>query len=170
MTLVLFLKPKMIDLAKGKRVTVHEKMTDKSSSMPYVLETARIAREGNKQHLQNPVKRLVGPESSLLLLLDDKSPNVAIVVAEALYLIGKKEKSMETLKRFLTHDDLFVRAHVLSVFKALDMDLSLIPMDLETLLLGREPTDRSYDVRAARYPLRKIKGNKVGTTHVLLQN
>jgi len=115
----------------------------RSAKLPYaqILETANLASDGDPQNLEQLTGWLQSDESilrywaatGLLILkdhaksampqltkaLDDPSPDVAIVAAEALYHLGEKEISINVLLKALEHPDIFVRTHALNALECI---------------------------------------------------
>jgi len=116
----------------------------RSAKLPYtqILETANLASSGNPQNLEKLTGLLQSDESiirywaatGLLILkdhakcaipqlkkaLDDPSPDVATIAAEALYHLGEKEIAINTLLKALDHPDISVRTFALNVLEYTD--------------------------------------------------
>ena len=124
-----------IDRTKG--MPLYDYM--RSAKLPFsqILETANLASDGNPQNLKRLTGLLQSDESiirywaatGLLILkdeaksvipqlkkaLDDPSPDVATVVAEALYNLGEKEIAIHTILHALDSPDDCVRNFALNV-------------------------------------------------------
>jgi len=128
--------------SRTKGVPLYDYM--RSAKLPYtqILETANLASSGNPQNLEKLTGLLQSDESiirywaatGLLILkdhakcaipqlkkaLDDPSPDVATIAAEALYHLGEKEIAINTLLKALDHPDISVRTFALNVLEYTD--------------------------------------------------
>ncbi len=113
----------------------------RSAKLPFaeIVETANLASDGDKKNLDRLTDLLQSDESiirywaatGLLILkddaksatpqlkkaLDDPSPDVAVVAAEALYNLGEKEIGIDALLKALEHPDIFVRTYALNALE-----------------------------------------------------
>jgi N-sulfoglucosamine sulfohydrolase len=105
---------------------------------------------------------LLGDEATLatkelLTALNDPSVNVAIVAAEALYKLGKREESRQTLLKALDARNQFTRTHALNVLGITNEDSPIIKKRIEELIkTSPEPNlQDGYDIREANNLLTK---------------
>ena len=116
----------------------------RSAKLPFsqMLETANLASDGNLQNLERFTELLQSDESlirywaatGLLILkndarpaiqqlikaLDDPSPDVAMIVAEALYHLGEKEIGINALLKALEYSEIPVRTYALNAIEYTD--------------------------------------------------
>ncbi len=160
----------------------------RSNNFPFVkvLETANIATEGNIENIKLLIERLSDSEPvvrywaatgcailrekaqlakyELVKLLNDKSPSVRIATAEALFFLGEKKLSIETLTEIIKlkkmrKDDLvsnkklysnhFAITHALNVIDALSIDTNEIRKQVKQIVNSKRAGARDYDKRIA---------------------
>ena len=145
----------------------------RSANLPYakILETANLASEGDPQNIEK-LTELLGNEESIirywaatgLLILkehaenalpqlkkaiEDPSPDVALVAAEAIYYIGEKEDAINTILKAFEHKDMYVRLFALNTLEYTD-DRS---PQVQQAILDFEENTKDYNNRV-RYDLR----------------
>lgn len=93
----------------------------------------------------------VAATADLEAALNDESPNVVVVAAEALYKLGEEEKGRDGLLRILEDENPFARCHALNAIDGTE-DSSQEVIDGVIAMIKRMPDmDRNrYDLRAAR--------------------
>ena len=84
----------------------------------------------------------------LIAALDDASPNVVAVAAEALYLLGETDVAIKALAELLRHPTWSARCHALNVIDTIE-DYSQVLLHEIQNLLSSDMTSR-YDIDAAR--------------------
>ena len=163
----------------------------RTANLPYaqILETANLASDGNRQNLERLCELLQSDESAirywavtgLLILkddakpaiaqlkkaLDDPSPDVASVAAEALYLLGEKETGKNALLKALEHPDIPVRTYALNAIENIG---ERSPKTLQAILdLDEKSKD---DKNPMRYDLRMTSWlkEKLGRIVVMTEN
>jgi arylsulfatase A-like enzyme len=153
----------------SKTTTVFQYTHSGSYNIEKILETAEMASSKDPKGLNILIKRLqdkdpdirywavtgctiLGKEAtpaikSLEALLTDKEPSVQIAAAEALYILGEKTKSVNTLITALKGTNLMARVQALNVLEATDKkDVSIARADLQSIIAKNS---EGYDVRAA---------------------
>lgn len=155
-----------------------------------IMDAAELATRGIKEnrdqlveYLQHDNKTIrywgatglliLGPEAQgakaqLEAALNDSSPNVKVVAAEALYYLGEKEKGLQAMLDVLNHPEPFARTHALN---ALDYTNEFNPEIKQSILEMLEKFDE--DKSPNRYDLRLVdwlfEKNQV-EEKVLIQN
>ncbi len=88
-------------------------------------------------------------QEDLLLLLNDRSPDVRIAAAEALCHLEKQQEALPVLLAAVEHENLIVRVHALNSLYILggDMARAAIP---KAQAIADSQEGRSYDLRAAQ--------------------
>ncbi|MDR1156499.1 MAG: sulfatase-like hydrolase/transferase [Bacteroidales bacterium] len=124
---------------RSKDMPLYDYMRSVKLPFTEIVETANLASDGDRKNLGRLTELLKSDESiirywaatGLLILkgdaksaipqlekaLDDPSPDVAVVVAEALYNLGKKEIGIDAILKTLEHPDIFVRNHALNALE-----------------------------------------------------
>ena len=170
----------MISRAEEQQTTIYEVMRDPALPLDRIIETAELASEGDLANLNELEGRLEDQESAVrywaatgcVILgeqaqparaalekhLADPSPNVAIASAEALYLLGEKEKSLDALTKALSYDQEMARVHAFNVLKLIGED-ARPALKAAKELVANSPADNSYDLRAAHYLIEKLEEN-----------
>lgn len=88
-------------------------------------------------------------KNDLFKVLNDEEISVRIAAAEALYLLGEKEKPLTTLRLALKSDNAMARVQALNVLETMGQDATPAYGDIR-LLLKADVKDSDYDVRAAK--------------------
>lgn len=144
-----------------------------------IIATAELATLGKKENLPQLIQLLsnnseiirywgatgllsLGPDAQsakdlLKNALEDSSPNVVTVAAEALYYLGEEETALEALLNVLDHPDPFARTHALN---AIDYTNEFTPEVQDAIMTMTEKfkDDRSpnrYDLRVVEWLLDK---------------
>lgn len=153
----------------SKTTTVYDYTHSGAYNIEKILEIAEMASSKDPKVLNTLIKRLqdkdpdirywavtgctiLGKDAapaikSLEGLLADKEPSVQIAAAEALYILGEKNKSVNTLITALKGSNLMARVQALNVLEATDKkDASIARADLQSII-AKNP--EGYDVRAA---------------------
>ena len=151
----------------------------RSGQVPFreIVDAANTASSGDKKNFGKLQKGLESKESTirywaatgLLLLgdhakeaipalvkaLDDPSPDVAIVVAEALYKLGRKEQGLDRLLKALDDPNIFVRNHALNVLDFINESSPAVKEAIAALSQRSEG-----DKNPMRYDLRMVEWMK----------
>ncbi len=95
-------------------------------------------------------------KAELLAALDDESPNVVTVAAEALYNLGEKDAANKALLKLMEHPNPFARCHALNAVDCTNDHSPEMQQGVVNMIttLPEMNTDR-YDLRAARWLLEK---------------
>ncbi len=171
----------IITRAEELNLTIYEFMQSEILPMARIIETAQMAQKCSPKNLETLIKlmddpeptvrywavtgcAILGPkakvaESKLIELLNDASSSVVIAAAESLYYLGEKEKSLKALENALISNQLMVRVNALNVLDLFGEDARPALNSVKALLKDKKSKDRSYDLRAARYFLRKLEGS-----------
>ncbi len=98
----------------------------------------------------------ISAKEELIIASQDKSPNVRIVAAEALYNLGLEKSSIKTLAEVLQLGDQFVSTSAANVIDCLNIDDTEIVEAVAKMVKKYEVIKRDkYDLRAARLLFRK---------------
>ncbi|WP_339905463.1 sulfatase-like hydrolase/transferase [uncultured Cyclobacterium sp.] len=166
----------LIDRTEG--TTAYDYMRNSDINLEQLIEAANLASTAKEEDLSQLMDLLNSEEAAerywgatgLLILgekarpalgaleeaLNDPSPNVKSVAAEALYGLGAKEKAREALAEVLMTPNSFARTHALNVIDSIE-DQSKTSLDAVVAMVENAgELDRSqYDLRAARGLLEK---------------
>ncbi|MDR1172412.1 MAG: sulfatase-like hydrolase/transferase [Bacteroidales bacterium] len=124
---------------RSKDMPLYDYMRSVKLPFTEIVETANLASDGDRKNLGRLTELLESDESiirywaatGLLILkgdaksaipqlekaLDDPSPDVAVVAAEALYNLGEKEIGIDAILKTLECPDIFVRNHALNALE-----------------------------------------------------
>lgn len=95
-------------------------------------------------------------KNELLAMLNDKSPGVVTVSAEALYNLGDKEAARNAFLKVLKNPDEFARCHALNAIDCVnDSSQLIINGVVEMIKTSPEMTQNRYDLRAAKWLINK---------------
>ena len=153
----------------SKTTTIYNYTHSGVYNIEKIMETADMASSKDPKHLNLLITRLqdkdpdirywaatgctiLGKEAipakkDLEVLLSDKEPSVQIAAAEALYILGEKTKSINTLIKALKGSNVMARVQALNVLEATDKkDASIARTNLQSII-AKNP--EGYDVRAA---------------------
>jgi arylsulfatase A-like enzyme len=166
----------LIDRTEG--TTAYDYMRNSDINLEQLIEAANLASTAKEEDLsqlmdllnsEEAAKRYWGATGLLILgekarpalgalekALNDSSPNVKSVAAEALYGLGAKEKALQALAEVLMTPNSFARTHALNVIDSIE-DESKTSLDAVIAMVDNAgELDRSqYDLRAARGLLEK---------------
>ncbi|MDO6437482.1 sulfatase-like hydrolase/transferase [Cyclobacterium sp. 1_MG-2023] len=166
----------LIDRTEG--TTAYDYMRNSDINLEQLIEAANLASTAKEEDLDQLMDLLNSAEAAerywgatgLLILgekarpalgalekaLNDSSPNVKSVAAEALYGLGAKEKALQALAEVLMTPNSFARTHALNVIDSIE-DKSKTSLDAVIAMVDNAgELDRSqYDLRAARGLLEK---------------
>ncbi|AEL27313.1 sulfatase-like hydrolase/transferase [Cyclobacterium marinum] len=166
----------LIDRMEG--TTAYDYMRNSDINLEQLIEAANLASTAKEEDLsqlmdllnsEEAAKRYWGATGLLILgekarpalgaleeALNDSSPNVKSVAAEALYGLGAKEKALKALAEVLMTPNSFARTHALNVIDSIE-DESKTSLDAVIAMVENAgELDRSqYDLRAARGLLEK---------------
>ncbi|WP_339714510.1 sulfatase-like hydrolase/transferase [Cyclobacterium amurskyense] len=166
----------LIDRTSG--TTAYDYMRNSDIDLEQLIEAANLASTAKEEDLPQLINLLSSQEAAerywgatgLLILgekarpalgslekaLNDSSPNVKSVAAEALYGLGAKEKALQALAEVLMTPNSFARTHALNVIDSIE-DESKTSLDAVIAMVENAgELDRSqYDLRAARGLLEK---------------
>ena len=143
-----------------------------------IIEAAEIATLGKPENMDQMKSYLQNDESAirywgatgLLILgdkaspakdalktsLNDKSANVVVVAAEALYNLGEKETAKNALLRVLHNPNGFARCHALNAIDCIDEKSPEVVKGVVDMIKRQPEMDRSsYDLRAAKWLVEK---------------
>lgn len=170
----------LIDRTEG--TTAYDYMRNSDIDLEQLIEAANLASTAKEEDLTQLISLLSSQEAAerywgatgLLILgekaqsaikeletaLNDPSPNVKSVAAEALYGLGAKEKALQALAEVLLTPNSFARTHALNVIDSIE-DESKTSLDAVIAMVENAgELDRSqYDLRAARGLLEKWEIN-----------
>ncbi|WP_339924942.1 sulfatase-like hydrolase/transferase [uncultured Cyclobacterium sp.] len=166
----------LIDKTEG--TTAYDYMRNSDINLEQLIEAANLASTAKEEDLSQLKSLLKSEEAAerywgatgLLILgekaqsatnaleeaLNDPSPNVKSVAAEALYGLGAEEKALQALAEVLLTPNSFARTHALNVIDSIE-DNSKTSLDAVLAMIENAgELDRSqYDLRAARGLLEK---------------
>ena len=94
----------------------------------------------------------VPAKEQLIAALGDKSANVVVVAAEALYNLGEKEMAKKALLGVLENPNGFARCHALNAIDCIGEKSPEIVTGVVNMIKRLPEMDRSrYDLRAAKW-------------------
>jgi len=143
-----------------------------------IIDAAETATLGNPENMDQMKSYLQNDESAirywgatgLLILgdkaapakdalkasLNDKSANVVVVAAEALYNLGDKEAAKKALLGVLQNPNSFARCHALNAIDCIEEKSPEIVTGVVDMIKRQPEMDRSrYDLRAAKWLVEK---------------
>ena len=143
-----------------------------------IIDAAETATLGNPENMDQMKSYLQNNESAirywgatgLLILgdkaapakdalkaaLNDKSANVVVVAAEALYKLGEKEAAKKALLGVLQNPNSFARCHALNSIDCIEEKSPEIVTGVVDMIKRQPEMDRSrYDLRAAKWLVEK---------------
>ncbi|WP_020532090.1 sulfatase-like hydrolase/transferase [Flexithrix dorotheae] len=97
----------------------------------------------------------------LLQTLNDASENVAIASAEALYNLGEKDKAVQKLVEAVSYDNVMARVHALNILKIIGEDARPALPAAKRLLAAADSKDKRYDLRASKFLVEQLEGEKI---------
>jgi arylsulfatase A-like enzyme len=153
----------------------------RSGEVPFkdILKAADLASLGKKENLAQMNEWLKNDDSAirywaatgLLILkedarvaipqlkdaLDDPSPDVVVVAAEALYNLGEKQTGLNAMLGVLKHPDVFVRTHALNAIDYTNEDSPEVKQAVINMVrnTSRQDEEQPYDLRVADWLLEK---------------
>lgn len=158
---------------RTKDRSIYDYMREENIPLEEIFNAAEVASEGNPENLPLLVKFLESDDSAIrywgatgLLILGEKArsavpalekasaddfPNVAIVSAEALYFLGKKELAEQILLDKLENDD-YTCTFALNSIDVLDIDNKRIKDKITEIT---EKYKQQYNLSAATWLLKK---------------
>lgn len=164
--------------ARAGNTPVYDYMREGSIKPDVIIDAAEMATTGKAENLPALIKLLNNSESAvrywgatgllmlgqqaqpardhLLEALNDESPNVVTVAAEALYNLGEKEPAIDALLGVLSHPNPFARCHALNAIDCTHENSPAVVQGVIGMIteMPEMNTDR-YDLRAARWLLEK---------------
>lgn len=166
----------LIDRTEG--TTAYDHMRESDLDLEKLIETANMASTAKEEDLPQLVDLLRSVEpaerywaaTGLLILgdkarpvidqiesaLNDASPNVKAVAAEAMYNLGAKDKALQALAEVLETPNPFARTHALNVIDSVEDDSEFAHQAVLDMIGNAEDLNRSqYDLRAAKGLLSK---------------
>mgnify|MGYP003639526612 FL=1 len=166
----------LIDRTEG--TTAYDYMRNSDIDLEQLIEAANLASTAKEEDLsqlmdllnsEEAAKRYWGATGLLILgekarpalgalekTLNDSSPNVKSVAAEALYGLGAKEKALQALAEVLMTPNSFARTHALNVIDSIEDESKTSVDAVIAMVENAGELDRSqYDLRAARGLLEK---------------
>lgn len=170
-------EPMMLEIVK--RTPLYDYARSGQYPLEKILETAELASSRDSSALpelqrrlsaKNPVIRYWAAtginvlssyagapriKDDLSALLNDPEVSVRIAAAEALYSLGKKGRSIATLKDALASDNLMARVQALNVLENIGDDAGAA-LDEVKRLVKENVGDGDYDVRAANRILENL--------------
>lgn len=151
-------------------MAIYDYMRSGTVNLPEIIEAAEIATFGDAENLDLLRSYLKHDESAirywgatgllilgeqagpaaddLIAALNDTSPNVVAVAAEALYLLGETDMAIRALAALLKYPTWSARCYALNVIDNIE-DYSQVLMHEIQNLLSSDATSR-YDIDAAR--------------------
>ncbi len=95
-------------------------------------------------------------KKALKTVLDDESPDVAAVAAEALYKLGETEPAKKKLLAILENPNAYARCHALNAIDGIEDDSpEIVSGTIDMIKRLPEMNKNRYDLRAARGLLEK---------------
>lgn len=102
--------------------------------------------------------KAVDAKDALKGCLNDPSPNVAAMAAEALYMLGEKAPARQALIKVLKSPNLYARCHALNVLDCIEDEHQDSKKAVIDVIAASDPENkREYDVRAATWLIEKWK-------------
>lgn len=147
-----------------------------------IIEAAEATTSGNTDNISELIKFLKNSDSAirywgatgllmagqealsakneLLNALNDTSPNVVTVAAEALYNLNEKEAALNALISVLKVDNEFARCHALNAIECIeDENPKIINGVIQMIKSSPEINRNRYDLRVAKWLLEKWNVN-----------
>jgi hypothetical protein len=170
--------PEADQINRSIGIPVYDYMRSGEVKLDEIIEAAEIATRGDQANLGKMFSYLENNESAIrywgatgLLLLGDKtaaskemlktalndeSPNVVVVAAEALYKAGEIEPAKKALLKVLKDQNIFARCHALNAIESIENSSSeIIDGTIEMIKKLPEFDKSRYDLHAARGLLEK---------------
>jgi len=170
--------PEADQINRTNGIAMYDYMRSDAVNFPEIMEAAETATLGKAENIDKLKNYLQSDESAIrywgasgLLILKDKaapateelkkaindpSPNVVIVAAEALYKLGEKEEGKKALLGVLNNPNEFARCHALNAIDCIeDNSKEIIDGTIEMIKQLPEMNRNRYDLRAARGLLEK---------------
>jgi arylsulfatase A-like enzyme len=170
--------PEADQINRTNGIAMYDYMRSGAVNFPEIMEAAETATLGKAENIDKLKNYLQSDESAIrywgasgLLILKDKaapateelkkaindpSPNVVIVAAEALYKLGEKEEGKKALLGVLNNPNEFARCHALNAIDCIeDNSKEIIDGTIEMIKQLPEMNRNRYDLRAARGLLEK---------------
>ncbi len=170
--------PEADQINRANGMSLYDVMRSGKLDYKEIMDAAEIATLGKTEYLDKLKENLNSEESAvrywgatgLLILkekaesakeelknaLQDPSPNVVVVAAEALYNLGEKEAGKEALLKVLEYPNEFARCHALNAIDCIeDESKEIIDGTIEMIKRLPEMSRSRYDLRAARGLLEK---------------
>ncbi len=166
----------MVRRAAAGGTTIRRMTTDPSMPLQRIIETAELASTRDAAAVDELIRRLVDQDSgvrywaatgcavrgpaarhagtALHAAVDDESPSVRVVVAEALVLIGNDKVGLGLLDKCLAHHDPRVVLHAVNVVQALGRDAEPVLATVERIADQHD----SYVRNAARWAIASLGG------------
>src|SRR5690606_7565260 len=160
-------------------LTLYEYARSGDYELKRIVEAAETATRGEVENIPvlvqklndpNPVVRywaatgctVLGAEAqpakeALIQALDDPQGAVRIAAAEALYLLGEKERVLDVLTKALKSPYEMVRVQALNVLEFMGEDARTSIELVEEMLASGTIDNQEYDKRAARGMLDRLK-------------
>ncbi|EPR70846.1 Choline-sulfatase [Cyclobacterium qasimii M12-11B] len=161
----------LIDRTKG--TTAYDYMRESNLDLEKLIDGANLASTAKEEDIPQLISLLSSQEAAerywgatgLLILgekaqsaikeleaaLNDPSPNVKSVAAEALYNLGEKDKARQALAEVLMTPNSFARTHALNVIDCIEDDSEFSHKAVLGMIGATEELNRNhYDLRAAK--------------------
>jgi hypothetical protein len=158
--------------------SMYDYMRSGKINLEEIMDAAETATLGNPENLETLQEYLKSNESAvrywgasgLLILgdksepaiadlteaLNDESPNVVTVAAEALYNLGEKEAAKKALLKVLETPSEFARCHALNAIDCIEDESPEIVEGVVKMIQEAESATRNkYDMRSAKWLIEK---------------
>jgi len=163
---------------RAEETPMYDYMRSGNIDLELIIDAAEVATLGNVENLPALKSYLKSEESAirywgatgllilgdeaapakgdLLAALNDKSANVVIVSAEALYNLGEEEAAKNALLSVLENPNEFARAHALNTIDCIEeKSQEMIDGVINMIKTSPQMTRNRYDLRAARWLVEK---------------
>jgi arylsulfatase A-like enzyme len=169
-------EPMMVEISKTQ--SLYDYARSGKYAMKRIMETAELASSKDRSVVPELRKRLSDSDpvvrywavigctvlskyaaparAELIKLLNDGEVSVRIAAAEALYVLGEKEKPLAVLKDALQSSNVMARVQALNVLENFGND-ARPALDNMKQLLKDDVKDGDYDVRAAKRIVDKLQ-------------
>ncbi len=170
--------PEADQINRSNGIPMYDYMRSGKVDLDKIIDAADIATMGDPANLDKMISYLNSSESAIrywgatgiLILgdkaavakealktaLDDESPDVAVVAAEALYKLGETEPAKKQLLAILKNPNAYARCHALNAIDCIEDDSpEIVNGTIDMIKRLPEMNKNRYDLRAARGLLEK---------------
>lgn len=172
--------PEAMILEISKKIPLYEYARSNKYKIKKIMETSEMASLKDPKFLNKIIKKLNNKEpvvrywaatgctilgekaapakDALKKMLHDPEISVRIAAAEALYLLGEKQNSINTLIDALKSDNVMARVQALNVLENMKEDATPALAAVKELIFVDDSHNIDYDVRAAERLIENLKG------------